>query len=693
MHHPEKNPAFDARPSTDKNWLSLEKSPYLLQHETNPVNWYPWGSAAFERAASENKPVFLSIGYSTCHWCHVMEHESFEDEDVAAFLNEHFISIKVDREERPDIDSIYMNICQMLTGEGGWPLNVFLTPDQKPFYAGTYFPKTGKYGRPGMMDVLPQLIHVYKNDAGKITDIAGKLAEALQPDNTSSHDQIPFEVLQKAYSILESEFDPVYGGFGAAPKFPTPSMLLFLLRYSHVSNEPKAFEMVKKTLDSIADGGIYDHIGFGFARYSTDQKWLVPHFEKMLYDQAQLLLAFTEAYLIEPDARYKKIVYDTIEFLEREMTHPEGGFYSAIDADSEGEEGTYYVWSDLEIASVLGAEKAVLYNEVYNITRQGNFEGENIPNLIGTNKPEIAQKHGLAVDELEQELENCRVQLLAERQEREYPHLDDKILASWNGLCIAALAKAGAAFSEPRFIELAEKAASFIRQNLWQEDYLYARFRDGEAKHMGYLDDYANLLFGHLELFLATGSYNHIQQAARLRELLFERFADAEFHGFFFTDKATEALIVRDKSILDSAMPSGNGTAILQLWRLAKLTGDNDLLGKVDQAMNSFADEAVRYPSAVLTLLTARMAFETGGKEIVVSGTDESAKQALFASVRSAYRPYDVWLEASEEDIPETLALTEGRHHADKPVALYICEHSVCQMPIFDRDKAKQALI
>ncbi|WKA53804.1 thioredoxin domain-containing protein [Planococcus shixiaomingii] len=693
MNEPEKDPAIDARPNSEKNWLSLEKSPYLLQHERNPVNWYPWGNAAFERAMRENKPVFLSIGYSTCHWCHVMEEESFEDEEVAALLNNHFIAIKVDREERPDIDSIYMNVCQMLTGEGGWPLNVFLTPEQKPFYAGTYFPKTGKYGRPGMMDVLPQLLNIYKNDAERIADIAGKLTLALQPDNSSTQDKIPFHVLNKAFSILESEFDQVYGGFGTAPKFPTPSMLLYLLRYSQVKANPKAFEMVKKTLSAIADGGIYDHIGYGFARYSTDQQWLVPHFEKMLYDQAQLLTVYTEAYLIKPDPLYKKIVYDTIEFIEREMTHPKGGFYSGIDADSEGKEGTYYVWSGTEIDSILGAEKAALYNEVYNITRQGNFEGKNIPNLISTNKPGIAEKHGLSTDELEKELENCRVLLLTKRQERKYPHLDDKILTAWNGMCIAALAKAGAVFSEPSFIGLAQKAAAFVDGELWQNDFLYARFRDGEAKHMGYLDDYAHLLAGQLELFLATGETVHIQKAVRLANLLFERFADTEFYGFFFTDKETEALIVRDKSIIDSAMPSGNGIAIQQLWRLAKLTGDNELLTKTEQAMNSFADEAIRYPTAVLSLLTARMAFEADGKEVVVSGTDEKMKLELYDFIRTTYRPHDVWLEAEDVLVPETAALTEGRHHDDKLFAVYICEHSVCQMPIFDLNEAKQALI
>ncbi|MDN7244482.1 thioredoxin domain-containing protein [Planococcus shenhongbingii] len=688
MAEAEKNPLVDARPSDEKNWLSEEKSPYLLQHEKNPVNWYPWSNTAFERAARENKPVFLSIGYSTCHWCHVMERESFEDPEVASLLNEHFISIKVDREERPDIDSIYMNICQLLNGEGGWPLNVFLTPEQKPFYAGTYFPKTGKYGRPGMMDVLPQLYAIYRDNPSKIQDISSKLTEALQPAAGSSQEEIPNSVFEHAYAILRNEFDPIFGGFGKAPKFPTPSQLLFLLRYFHTTGEQLAYDMVKKTLNGIADGGIYDHLGSGFARYSTDQQWLVPHFEKMLYDQAQLLSAYTEAYLIKPEPRFKKIIYDTIEFIEREMTHPDGGFYSAIDADSEGAEGTYYLWTADEISEILGTARAEIYADVYNITLEGNFEGRNIPNLIGTNKPAIAEKYGYSPEQLEQQMESCRRELLAEREKRPYPHLDDKILTAWNGMTIAALAKAGAAFSEPRFIEMAEKAVSFIDQELRKNKGLFARFRDGEARHLGYLDDYAHFLSGHLELFLATGNPLYLNKSRELANEIFHRFEDSEHHGFFFTDKDTETLIVRDKSILDSAMPSGNGVAILQLWRLAKLDADSQLLVKAERAMTSFADEAVKYPTAVLSLLMVRMAFGAGGKEIVISGASEADKENMMEFILTTYRPFDVWLVADAE----MSALTEGKVHNEQPIAIYICENSVCKMPLFDVEDAQSRL-
>ncbi|RNF38410.1 thioredoxin domain-containing protein [Planococcus salinus] len=681
----------DARPSADKNWLSLEKSPYLLQHDSNPVNWYPWSDAAFKRAAAENKPVFLSIGYSTCHWCHVMEHESFEDAEVAELLNDHFIAIKVDREERPDIDTIYMNICQLLTGEGGWPLNVFLTPEQRPFYAGTYFPKTSKYGRPGMMDVLPQLLHAYRTDPEKIQDVADKLTGALQPGIQTNTQEVSSEVIAQAHAILEGEFDSSFGGFGGAPKFPSPGQLLFLLRYYAVTKDQNTMEMVEKTLDSIADGGIYDHVGFGFARYSTDPKWLVPHFEKMLYDQALMMMVYTEAFLINRNPSYRKIVYDTARFLKREMLHPDGGFYSAIDADSEGEEGKYYVWSADEITKILGTEQAPVYREVYNITPQGNFENANIPNLIGTNKAAIADKHGMTLVELERLLENCRQQLLAERQKRSYPHLDDKILTSWNGLCIAAMAKAGAAFAEPKFLELAENAVEFVDTHLWQEEYLYTRWREGEAKNLGYLDDYAHLLWAHIELYMATGAVANLAKAKQLAQALLERFEDIGQYGFFFTDKEAEALIVRDKTAIDGAMPSGNGIAALQLWRLGKLTGDNDLLTKSDTTITAFADIAEKYPSAVLMLLTARLAFQAGGKEIVISGTSQTEKSALLQFLRTSYRPYDVWLEATVE-AAGTMPLTEGKIHDDIPLAVYVCENYVCKMPLFDLQEVKQRL-
>ncbi|CAM3251465.1 thioredoxin domain-containing protein [Filibacter tadaridae] len=666
------------------NRLRMEKSPYLLQHAYNPVDWYPWGPEAFDKAKRENKPVFVSIGYSTCHWCHVMEEESFEDDEVAALLNEHFVSIKVDREERPDIDAIYMEVCIQQTGQGGWPLNAFLTYDQKPFYVGTYFPKESKYGRPGMMDVLHQLAETYQSEPEHIQQISEGVANTLKPRARTAGDEVPSDAMHAAFQQLSQQFDTKYGGFGGAPKFPSPSQLLFLLRYAKWTGEDKALLMVEKTLHSIANGGIMDHIGGGFARYSTDEMWLVPHFEKMLHDQALLLSAFTEAYQMTRNPRYKEIVYSTVAFLKREMTHPDGGFYSAIDADSEGEEGTYYIWSENEVLALLGETKGNLFCDAYDISEEGNFEGKNIPHLIGTDMKKLAEEHEMSEVTAWQTLEECRKQLLKEREKRVYPHLDDKILTAWNGLTIAALAKAGATFKEPAFIDMAEKATSFIEKHLSEDDFLHARFRDGEAKFLGYVDDYAFLLWGYIDLHQATGSDEHLKRAITLSVSLFKRFGSEEHGGFYFTDQDAEKLLVRDMTIMEGAMPSGNGVAALQLWRLAKLTGNHKLLQKVEQLMSAFTDEVINYPTGVLTLLTARMAFEVGGKEIVVSGSSAAGKNEILEFLHTTFHPFDVWLEAEYESNTETIALTEGKYSDTEPLVVYVCEHSVCSAPVRD---------
>ncbi|WP_144509635.1 thioredoxin domain-containing protein [Bacillus sp. FJAT-22090] len=647
------------------NRLINEKSPYLLQHAYNPVDWFPWCEEAFKRANEENKPVFVSIGYSTCHWCHVMEKESFEDQQVANLLNEHFISIKVDREERPDIDSIYMNVCQMLTGQGGWPLHVFLTADQKPFFAGTYFPKERKYGSPGMLDLLPQLFDAYKKETDRIEKISEQLTVALKESTSSSGNAIPSNIADVAYNELANLFDSQYGGFGTAPKFPTAGQLLFLLRYFHATKEDNALNMVEITLDGIARGGIYDHIGFGFARYSTDEMWLVPHFEKMLYDQAMLLHAYTETYQITNVPQYKAIVYDTIQFIEREMLHPEGGFYSAIDADSEGEEGTYYIWSFEEIIETLGPEEGFLFAKAFDITKEGNFESKNIPNLIYTDAGHLVDKYGISLDELEDKLERSRQKLFAFRQNRVSPHVDDKILTSWNGLTIAALAKAGATFTEPKFIDLATTCLQFIEHYLMKEDKLYARYRDGEAKHLAYLDDYAYLLFGIIELHQATGNDQYIDKAKNIAHILLTQFEDLENGGFYFTNNNAERLLVREKSALDNAYPSGNGMAAMQLWRLSKIAGDNVLAEKAEQILTAFADDITAYPTAVLSLLNVHLAFSSKVREIKITGNQEAYEVLSF--LHTTYRPYDVWTINQK-----TFA----------PFSVQICQNHVCQIPL-----------
>ena len=675
---------------SNTNRLIHEKSPYLLQHAHNPVDWYPWGEEAFRRAKEENKPVFVSIGYSTCHWCHVMAHESFEDEEVAALINEHFIPVKVDREERPDIDAIYMDACMKLTGQGGWPLNAFLTPDQKPFYIGTYFPKTGKYGRPGMMDVLPQLHDVYTNDPDRIKEIGDRMKEALEVRAEPGTGEIPASTLHQAFGQLARLYDGVYGGFGGAPKFPSPHQLLYLFRYFEWHGEPMAYTMADRTLDAMASGGIYDQIGSGFARYSVDEYWLVPHFEKMLYDQAMLMLAYTEAFQISGDERYAGIVNDLFQFIRREMTHPEGGFYSALDADSEGAEGTYYLWTEEEVFTVLDEKEAEIVCAVYDITPGGNFEGKSIPNMVGLNMDAVTEEFGITEEEVERILDESLPKMLAYREKRIYPHLDDKILTSWNGLMIAALAKAGAVFSDKGMLESARRAAEFIGEHLDDGDHLFARWRDGEARFHAYLDDYAYLIWGQLELHQATGDVRYAEEAVRLSGILEERFADGP-GGFFFTDREGEALLTRSKDILDGALPSGNGIAAMQLWRLGKLTADERWIRRAEEIMAEFAGEAGQYPNGTLSLLMARMAFEAGGREIVVTGSRPDDRSELLETLREAFLPFDVWTEPGDDSSPLS-GLTAGKSDDTHPLTAFVCESNVCRAPVHGSDQIAGAL-
>lgn len=578
------------------NRLIHEKSPYLLQHAYNPVNWYPWGEEAFAKAKRENKPVFVSIGYSTCHWCHVMERESFEDKETAELLNEKFVSIKVDREERPDIDSIYMNICQMMTGHGGWPLSVFLTSEQKPFYAGTYFPNVTRYGMPSFKEVITQLSNQYADKRDEIENIAEDAKNALQQMARRQGDKLPGKaVLHNAYKQLSKSFSARYGGFGEAPKFPIPHYLMFLLKYYKWTDADLALKMVEKTLDSIADGGIYDHIGFGLARYSTDEKWLVPHFEKMLYDNALLLYVYSEVYQVTKKERYQKIAEQIITFIDREMTDSAGGFYSAIDADSEGVEGKYYVWTKEEVLEVLGKEDGELFCQVFDITEGGNFEGNNIPNLIDTKKLAAFSDAKLSDTEGEARLEKCRKALLDKRTERIYPHLDDKILTSWNAFMIAALAKAGKVFKHQVYIEKAERALAFIEVKLIVDGQLYARYRDGEAKYPAYLDDWAFLLWAYIELYEASFSYRYLQKAEDAAKKMQEVFWDEEDGGFFFISKEGEELLVREKQIYDGAIPSGNSVAAYCLQRLGHLTGETKWLELTEQLWKLFKKEVDSY--------------------------------------------------------------------------------------------------
>ncbi|BDG35930.1 thioredoxin domain-containing protein [Saccharococcus caldoxylosilyticus] len=677
------------------NRLIREKSPYLLQHAYNPVDWYPWGEEAFAKAKKENKPIFLSIGYSTCHWCHVMAHESFEDEEVAAILNEKYISIKVDREERPDIDSIYMRVCQMLTGHGGWPLSVFLTPEGKPFYAGTYFPKRSRYGQPGFIDVLTKLYHKYRENPNEIERMAEQITEALrQSVQTAGAERLSFEAVEKAYRQLSGSFDTVYGGFGGAPKFPIPHMLMFLMRYYQWKRDERALLMVEKTLNGMANGGIYDHIGYGFARYSTDAMWLVPHFEKMLYDNALLAIAYTEAYQLTKNERYKEIAEQIIEFVKREMTSNDGAFYSAIDADSEGVEGKYYVWAPDEVINVLGIELGELYCRVYDITEEGNFEGKNVPNLIHTRMDRIARQYRMAEEELHEKLEEARKRLFAERSLRVFPHVDDKILTAWNALMIAALAKAAKVYKRRDYLQMAERALSFVETNLFQNGRLMVRYRDGEVKHKGIIDDYAFLVWAYIEMYEATLVLSYLQKAKACTEQMISLFWDEEHGAFFMTGSDAEELIVQEKEIYDGALPSGNSVAAVQLIRLARLTGDLTVLEKAETMYKVFQRQVEAYESGHTFFLQGLLLLEAPTVEVVLFGKQgDEKREQLIQKWQDAFVP-NVFLLAAElpDDFAKIAPFAAEYEPLGEETTVYVCENFSCQQPTTDVESVAKQL-
>ncbi|PLR80876.1 hypothetical protein CVD25_19430 [Bacillus canaveralius] len=674
------------------NRLAKEKSPYLLQHAYNPVDWYPWGEEAFEKAKIENKPVFVSIGYSTCHWCHVMERESFEDEEVAKLLNERFVSIKVDREERPDIDSIYMNICQLMTGHGGWPLNVFITPDQKPFYAGTYFPPESKYGVPGFKEVITQLYDQYQNNRDKIDTIAAEATEALRLSaERSGAELLSADVLHKTYQELSNRFNSIYGGFGDAPKFPMPHTLIFLLKYYKWTDAEIALKMVERTLNAMADGGIYDHVGFGFARYSVDEQWLVPHFEKMLYDNALLLYAYAETYQVTNDSRYKEIVEQIVTFVDREMTDQQGAFYSAIDADSEGVEGKYYVWSKQEIIDLLGEKNGEFYSRIYDITSNGNFEGENIPNLLQSNMAKTFSEAGLSTEDGKQKLEELRKVLLEKRTQRVYPHLDDKILTAWNALMIAGLAKAGQALQNEAYFEKAEKALQFIEKQLVVDGELLARYRDGEAKYLAYLDDWAFLLWSYLEMYEGTANMEYLSKAVETARKLRSFFWDEQDGGFFFTRADSESLIVREKQAYDGAIPSGNSVAAVNLLRLGHFTGDTEWLDMADEILKVFKPDIQAYGSGHTFLLQSLLLKEFPMKEVVIVG-EARQRLELFEELRSKYTPELAVVTSASDEGLHTIYERGYRPLADRSLTVYICENFACKQPLTSKHEVLSEL-
>ncbi|MBM3133017.1 MAG: thioredoxin domain-containing protein [Chloroflexi bacterium] len=677
------------------NRLALEKSPYLIQHAGNPVDWYPWGAEAFEKARIEGKPIFLSIGYSTCHWCHVMAHESFEDPEVARLMNDAFISIKVDREERPDIDGVYMTVCQMMTGGGGWPLSILMTPEKKPFFAATYIPKESRFGRIGMLDLIPRIREIWATRRSEVEESAAKIASSIQHlSPNASGEELSGHVLSLAFDQLAGRFDALHGGFGTAPKFPTPHILLFLLRYWKSTGDSRALDMVEKTLQALRRGGIYDHIGFGFHRYSTDREWLVPHFEKMLYDQALLAMAYTEAFQATGKEEYRKTAREIIAYVLRDMTAPQGGFYSAEDADSEGVEGRFYVWREEEIRSVLGDTEADFLIPVLNIEKDGNYREEASGKKTGEN---ILHFQG-SLGGLEERLDRARRKLFERREQRVHPHKDDKILTDWNGLMIAALAKAAQAFGEPRYAEAAKRAADFILRDLRTADgRLLHRYRDGEAMLSGFSDDYAFLIWGLIDLYEATFEMSYLKAALELNTSLIDHFWDAANGGFYSTPNDGESLLIREKAVYDGAVPSGNSAAMMNLLRLGRMAANHGLEEKAAQIGKAFSAEVSKTPVAYAQLMCA-LSFAVGPTyEVVIAGDSRGEDtEAMLRALRVHFIPNKVVLlnpiEAQSPPIHKLAAFTQNQPSIEGRATAYVCMNCNCQLPTTDPAKMIELL-
>ena len=677
------------------NHLINEKSPYLLQHAYNPVDWYPWGKEAFVKARKENKPIFLSIGYSTCHWCHVMAHESFEDEEVAELMNRAFVSVKVDREERPDIDNIYMTVCQIILGRGGWPLSIIMTPTRKPFFAGTYIPKKSRFNQTGMLELLPKIEDIWNKQYKEVLDSAERITFTIQNMiSEPAGEEVRGEaILEEAYDELLRSFDVVHGGFDGAPKFPTPHKNSFLLRYWKRSGNPEALHMVEHTLENMAMGGIFDHLGSGFHRYSTDSMWIVPHFEKMLYDQALIADAYTEAYQVTGKELYKETAESTLDYVLRDMTSPEGGFYCGEDADVDGQEGAYYLWTMDEIRKVLSPEETELVTKVFNLKEEGNFEEEIRGKKTGTNILYMTQPMGALVselkipkEELESRVKSAREKLLEARMMRKKPARDDKILTDWNGLMIFALAKGYQIFGEEKYLKAAEKAADFILKTLYiPGKRLLHRYRAGSAGIFGTADDYAFLIHGLIELYESGFELRYLKAALCLNKELLDHFWDPVNGGLFFTANDSESLILRKKEFADTAIPSGNSIEMLNLLRLSRITANPELEDTAYGLERAFSKLIRKIPAGYTQCLSA-LDFGMGPTyEVVISGNDgASDTEHMLAELRTYFIPNKVLVFRPEGEDPEITNLatyTKMQVPIEGKATAYVCQNYECQLP------------
>jgi len=683
------------------NRLANENSPYLLQHADNPVDWYPWCDEAFEKAREEDKPVFLSIGYSTCHWCHVMAHESFEDPEVAELMNNTFVNIKVDREERPEIDDIYMTVCQMVTGRGGWPLNVVLTPDQEPFFATTYIPKNTRGRQVGMLDLIPRIRNMWEDKRDEALESAEQVMQSLRRTSSDAPGgQLSERALERALEQMETQFDPSFGGFGNAPKFPSPHNLLLLLRIAPRMDRDEPLNMVETTLHSMRQGGLFDQVGYGFHRYSTDRKWLLPHFEKMLYDQALLTTAYTEAYQVTGTELYRDTAEKTLEYVLRDLQAPEGGFYSAEDADSEEGEGVFYQWTTEEIYDVLGEEDGNLAVRMYQLQEDGNFREESSGEKTGRNilypgRPdgELANDLGLSVETLRDRREQIRRKLFEVREKRTRPHLDDKILTDWNGLMISALARAGRVFNRDDDLDAAAGAAEFLLDTLRDENgRLLHRYRNGETAVPGNAGDYAFLIRGLIDLYEATFNTSYLQSALDLNDDFLNHFWDDDEGGFYFSADDAEQLITRQKSIQDGARPSSNSMAYLNLLQLARMTGRTELEDRALELETTFSENIEESPFS-FTMFLCGLAFRTGtNHEIVVAGDPEhTSTQNALRTLQETYLPGSVLLhrptpsEESRPSLPDLVPFTrEMSGRDDGRPEIFLCSDFTCETPTDD---------
>lgn len=681
--------------TTHTNRLIHETSPYLRQHAHNPVDWYPWGPEALEKARADDKPILLSIGYSACHWCHVMERESFEDERIAALMNQSFINIKVDREERPDLDQIYQNVVHLLTSQGGWPLTMFLTPEQQPFYGGTYFPPEDRYGRPGFPRVLQAIADAYHNRRQDVTRSIAQIHESLQKMDafSDSGDALTSDLMPNAMRALANHFDMVHGGFGTQPKFPNPTNLDCLLRYWHASDNENFLNMVKLALQKMAYGGIYDHLGGGFHRYSVDDRWRVPHFEKMLYDNAQLLPLYVSMYQITGEALFERVARETLAYVMREMLHPEGGFYATQDADSEGEEGKFFVWKKAEVDAVLG-DTARLFCRYYDVTEAGNWEhGNNILHLT-VSQEQLATMFQQPVEEVVASIAAAKERLFAVREQRIKPFRDEKILTSWNGLMLSGMIQAYNVFGGEEVLQAIRTSLAFLQRHLLQDGMVLRSYKDGQARLNGYLDDYAFLAAALLDAFETTCEQSYFDLAQTLTRTMLAEFWDATHGGFFFTGKSHEALIQRMKSTTDQAIPSGAAVATRTLLRLYHFTGEQTYLQHAEQTLQLFRRHMEQQPFGFGSLLIALDWYLSKPTEIVILGAADAADtRALVQAARRHYLPNKMLLQLAPQDaagilqkLPLLQEVLAGKCQVEGKATAYVCHNFTCSLPITDAE-------